>query len=685
MNIRFYQRLAWSGMKKNGKLYIPYLLTCIGMVMMSYILQSLSVCPLLRHMRGGGSVEMALSLGKFVVAFFALIFLIYTNSFLVRRRNKEFGLYHILGMGKKGIRRIIFWETLTTALIGLVGGLFLGVTFSKIAELVLANILQQTTDYSFTLKWEAFRWTLIVYGIIFIILMGNALISVQRTKTLELFQSEKLGEKPPKANWFLALVGVVLLAAAYFMAVSIKNPLSALLYFFVAVLMVILATYLLFIAGSVVLCKTLQKNKAYYYKKQHFVSVSSMTYRMKRNGAGLASICILSTMVLVMLSSTGSLYFGMEDTLMRRYPREISLAPYFPELDSLTPENINELRGAYEQVLEEHGVSKANLLEYSYIHIAGLLEGEEVLLHSYTVYADDIQVMDRLREFVFVSAEDYNRATGEKLQPAEGEAYVFPMRCEFDGEELHLDEICFRVKGTLTKTIPIFDDTAASVVPCVVVVVPDLMSLRPLQDRLDSMGYPLLNVKWGYAYDLPGVPEEEVYEIYRAQQDKILDMEFLQWSDGYSYSATCRSEEKEDFLNTFGGMFFLGIILSLIFVAATVLIIYYKQICEGYEDQSRFEIMQKVGMTGEDIRKNINSQILTVFFAPLVLAGVHLAFAYPLIWKILQLFFMRNLGFVIAVTIGIYLVFGVFYAVVYKLTAVAYYHIVSGENGDECH
>ena len=262
MNMRFYQKMAWSGMKKNGRLYIPYLLTCVGMVMMSYILQSLGCCSLLENMRGGGNIKVALNLGKFVVAVFALIFLIYTNSFLVRRRNREFGLYHILGMDKKGIRRIIFWESLMTASIGLSGGLVLGVAFSKLAELILANILHRSAGYSFTLKWEAFRWVFIIYGIIFFLLLLNALIGVQRTKTLELLKSENLGEKPPKGNLFIALIGALLLAGAYYMAVTIKSPLSAMMLFFVAVIMVIIATYLLFIAGSVVLsCRIYEKKE----------------------------------------------------------------------------------------------------------------------------------------------------------------------------------------------------------------------------------------------------------------------------------------------------------------------------------------------------------------------------------------------------------------------------------------
>ena len=681
MNIRFSLKLAWSGMKKNGKLYFPYLLTCMGMVAMGYILQSISVCSLLKHMKGGASVSLSLSLGKFVVAVFASIFLLYSNSFLLRRRKKEFGLYHILGMGKRGIRRIIFWENLISALIGLLGGLFVGVAFSKFAELILANILHQPADSSFTLKWVAFRWTLIVYGCVFLLLMVYSLIAVQRMKTLELFQSERLGEKPPKANWLVALIGVILLGIAYGMAVAIKSPLSALMYFFVAVILVIIATYLLFIAGSVVFCRLLQKNKKYYYKKQHFVAVSSMVYRMRRNGAGLASICVLSTMVLVMLSSTGSLYFGMEDTINGRYPREVNLEISTPDLASLSEENQNASRAALEETAKFYGLEMTDIVEYPFAMMVALFRGQEVLLDEVSVDTNDMNLMDDLREMMFVEADDYNRMTGENVQPKGNEAYVLPLQCTFEREELALDAVVLNIQGILTKDFPIGDNISASIVPALIVVVEDLDMLSPLEKMVNRFEYPVLNTLWCFGYNLPDATEEQIITLYGEQKNVLSNLEQFQQPDGgFSYYVSCKTAEKEDFISTFGGMFFLGIILSLIFVVATVSIIYYKQISEGYEDRSRFEIMQKVGMTREDIRKNINSQILTVFIAPLVMAGIHLAFAYPMIWQILQMFFMNDLTFVILVTAGIYLVFGICYASVYKLTAGAYYTIVSGGN-----
>ena len=324
-----YFRLACSGIRKNRKLYVPYLLTVIGMVMMSQIMQSLSYSPALHAMKGGSQLEAILSLGKIVIAVFAAIFLLYTNSFLIRRRYREFGLYNVLGMDKNALSKVVVWENLIVAVIGLAVGLALGSLLYKLAELGLVNMVLGQVDDSFVVEPEALKFTLVLFAIIFALIMARSLVQVRRSNPLELLHSEAAGEKPPRANYLLGFLGVALLAGAYYMAVTISNALSAFTWFFVAVLMVIAGTYLVMISGSVVLCRLLQKWKGYYYKKQHFVSVSSMAYRMKRNGAGLASICILATMVLVMISSTGSLYIGAEDAIAVRYPYDSTVKLYF--------------------------------------------------------------------------------------------------------------------------------------------------------------------------------------------------------------------------------------------------------------------------------------------------------------------------------------------------------------------
>ena len=677
MNVRLYPKLAVSSMKKNGRLYFPYILTCIGMVMMFYIIHSLSYSPLIRQMRGGSNVEVVLTLGKFVIAVFALIFLTYTNSFLVRRRNKEFGLYNVLGMGKRGIMHIIVWESLIVAVVGIVTGLVLGIAFSKFAELGLLNTIKADIDYRFTISPEAISFTLQIFTVIFFLLLIKSLIQVGRSNPLDLMRSENVGEKPPKANWLLAVLGVVILGVAYYMAVSIKSPLEAMTLFFVAVILVIIATYMMFCSASVVVCRVLQKNKRYYYKKNHFVSVSSMAYRMKRNGAGLASICILSTMVLVMLSSTTSLYIGVEDTLRSRYPMENQIEVNINRLEDLDESRLSLIRAEYEKVFTDHGIAPEKTLEYRYAYILGRANGNAIEPFS-NRETGLMFTYETTREIFLISVEEYNMVMGTDYIVEPGQALIYPMGCEFSDSTISIGNLHLDVVGRTKKSM-LSSSAMVSIVPVIMVVISDYEELVPLATMVDTHNEPILTLKWYYGYNID-VNEEKCAAIFNEQKSAINNT-FLNTEMGFVYSASRAAAEREDFYSTFGGLFFLGIILSIVFIFAAVLIIYYKQISEGYEDQSRFDIMQKVGMTKEDIKKSINSQVLTVFFAPLLFAGLHLAFAFPLVWKILQLFMLQDLTLVIIVTIISFIIFGIFYALVYKATAHSYYRIVSGANG----
>ena len=310
MKIGFYPRLAADGIRKNKRMFTPFILTCTGMVMMFYIIMYLATSKILDSLIGGATLRQIFALGSWVIAVFAAIFLFYTNSFLIRRRKKEFGLYNILGMGKRNIARILFLETLIIAVVSIALGLIAGIAFSKFAELGMVNIMHGEVTYDLSISGLAVVRSLHVFGVIFLLLLLNSIRQVRFASAFSLLRSENAGEKPPKGNWLFGLLGVVLLTVAYYLAATIENPITALFAFFVAVIMVIVGTYLVMISGSVLFCRILQKKKNYYYKPNHFVSVSSMVYRMKRNGAGLASICILATMVLVIMASTACLYFG---------------------------------------------------------------------------------------------------------------------------------------------------------------------------------------------------------------------------------------------------------------------------------------------------------------------------------------------------------------------------------------
>lgn len=673
----FYPKLALTGMKKNRRLYFPYLLTCIGMIMMYYIILFLAENPIIAAIRGGDSVQQMLSLGSYVMSFFAVIFLFYTHSFLIRRRKKEFGLYNILGMGKRNIGRVLFWETVFVALGAISIGLFLGIVCSKLGELVLVNVLKGDVRYSFLIDSAAIRRTVVLFGIIFLLIFMNTLWQVRKTNAIALLHSENIGEKPPKANWFLGIAGIVLLGGAYYMAVSISNPLDAITWFFVAVLMVIIATYLVFIAGSVLICRLLQKNKHYYYQKKHFVPVSSMAYRMKRNGAGLASICILATMVLVMLAGSACLYIGAEDSLLTRYPQEIVIMIRQHDVTRMSDADAEKKRQTVDEIVAAHGDIPAQPVEYRYAMITGVIDGNEMEA-DYRVYSSSVGVYKDIYQVYFVPLTDYNRMTGMHESLSGNEAMIYTYRCKYSYDTL---QIHHGGNFEIVKHVPEFQinsNMAMDILPSVVIIVPDFAnSLQELAAIETESGEQMLVPYWYYGFDLSLNVEEQVEiteEAYAALEPQLDSLD--------KYYGESREANRYDFYATYGGIFFLGILLSIVFLFATVLIMYYKQISEGYEDQARFAIMQKVGMTKENIRKSINSQMLTVFFMPLVMAVIHLAFAFPIIRKLLMLFNLMNVRLLVLTTLVIVFIFAVFYAVVYKITSNAYIKIVSDAKND---
>ncbi len=663
MSFSLYPKLALGGMRKNARLYVPYLLTSAGMVMMTYILAFLAFSPLTTVATGTSGTAMILNLGIFVVAGFAALFLFYTNSFLIRRREREFGLYSVLGMGKFNLALILLFEALFTAAISLVAGLLGGMLFSKIAEVGLLRLIGADFTYKLTVSPSALVFTVTIYLIIFGLILLRSVSRVGFRSAADLTKSENVGEKPPKGNIFLGIAGVLLLGFAYWLAVTIKDPVAALTLFFVAVLMVIAATYMIFISGSVVFCRLLQKNKRYYYNKRHFVSVSSMVYRMKRNGAGLASICILATMVLVMISSTTCLYFGFEDSLRSIYPREINATAYFESLDDMSEEATDRLRAAAENTLTEEGYTGQNFLEWRRASCPASLNGTSV-----STKGEDGQYI----QLILVPLSDYNTAMGTNETLSDGETLVYSYRTDFSGDSMTINGEPFSIRRILTDFFDV-GEIKSNMTPSLIVVVPDFFgTVDRLNTLADEIGAQRFTALWYYGFDAPLSPEEgeSFYGDIANELDGSVRFQSL-WSRS-------REANREEFLSIYGGLFFIGLILSLIFTSAAVLIIYYKQLSEGYEDAARFEIMQKVGMTKRDIRASINSQLLTVFFLPLIFAGLHLGFAFPFVSKMLTLFNLTNTSLLIMRTALSFLVFAVLYVIVYKITSSAYYKIVSG-------
>lgn len=685
MRAGFYPKIAWEGIKKNKRFYLPYVLTCMGVVMMTYIIHYLAAMPNLQNMRGGTTMAQIMGLGFWVVALFAVIFLFYTNSFLIRRRQKEFGLYNMLGMGKNHLSILLFWENLILFAISMVGGLAGGILLSKMAELLMVKVLGGEVSYTLGINPEAFVDTWLLFIPIFALIFLKGFIQIRKSSAIALAKSENVGEKPPKANYFLGIAGILILAGAYYIALSIESPLEALGWFFIAVCMVIVATYLLFIAGSVMLCRLLQKNEKYYYKKNHFVSVSSMVYRMKRNGAGLASICILSTMVLVIMMGAGSLYAGKEDSLNARYPYDISAeVDYMTEGDEMlfTEEKKDFFYQRIDEILKEHKVVPKNVEQSLSTNATGLLRDGKLTLNRYMIDAVNGNTMKDVAQIYLVPLSAYNRCMGTEKKLGKDQVFIFCIRRTYDDNTITLyDGRVLTVKEQLSDMM---DSGKASMlmIPSVFIVTDDMQSIiHSFNAELGSISEDAkcrLEVSYRFDTDLPG---EEEAELSQAISLGLRDMDYRGDGGFYSYNVECKGEQRAEVIGLYGGIFFLGIFLSILFLGATVLIIYYKQVTEGYEDEARFEIMRKVGMTGEDIRKSINSQMLTVFFLPLVTAAIHTAFAFPIVQKLLAMFNLWNTGLSLLVTGIAIIIFSIFYCIVYKITSNAYYAIVSGKNG----
>lgn len=671
MKYGLYPKLAWIGIVKNKKIYVPYVLTCIGMIMMFYIISFLANNHTVASISGGNTMQLILMLGSGIIGVFSAIFLFYTNSFLMRRRKKEFGLYNILGMGKRNLIQVLIWECLMIAGISITMGMGIGILFSKLGELLLIRILGGESDFSFQISGKSILDTLVLFGIIFLALLLNALRQIRLSNPVELLKSEAVGEKPPKANWILAVVGIALLSVGYYTAVTIEDPATALILFFGAAILVIIATYLLFVAGSVVFCRILQKNKRYYYKTSHFISISSMLYRMKRNGAGLASICILSTMVLVMISSTACLFFGTEDSLRNRYPRNIVVDTY-----SLDEEEVSQIQDVIWSVQKEYGEEENNVLNYQYISLAGFQKEDQFIINPDEIRRESA-LYENVKQIFIVPISDYNRLMGKEETLNSDEVLLYCTKSEYDMETIQLEGMeRWKVKGKVPDFVDNGTD-AMQVTASLFVFVPDLKKIQNSLLTNENLPYQEHNY---YGFDLSCDDDKQIEMEREIDTDVSKIREEME--DFPKVSIEGVASERSSFYGLYGGLFFLGVLLGIVFIVGAVLIMYYKQVTEGYEDQDRFQILQKVGMTKKEIQKSINSQVLTVFFLPLLVAGIHICFAFPLVYRMLLLFNLTDIGFLIAITAISYLAFAIFYVIVYQITSRSYFSIVSGKKHD---
>lgn len=673
-----YSKLAATGIRKNGKSYVPFILTTALMTAVFYILSFLSGNSMLRGMVGGGMMAIILQMGMFVLGIFSAIFLFYTSSVLVKRRKKEFGLYNILGLGKRQIARVLVRETLLLYLISEAAGLAVGILLSKLAEILAAKMLRGSASYAFSVDFKSIVVAMILFAAIFIVILVNSLRQMFFSRPIELLRSENTGEKPPRTNIPCAVIGILLLALAYVIASLVKDPVAALPAFFLAVILVIIATYLLFITGSVVICRILQKNKKYYYQTSHFVSISQMTFRMRKNGAGLASICILSTMVLVTISSTIALYAGIPDMIGSNYKNDITVTASDDEsyksdqLISRINLRCEDLGFPPKNSVTTHGMELSRNIAESVMGLE-VSSGET----NQTCFVDG--------RFTPLDEADNNiKSLGLELGERDIAVFEPNLKLITKNKTVKFGDLTLNVipidtmPEYLSQKIYRTGEIYAAVYVRDTKVLGDLYKEQksviaalnenlPIDDRLYSEE---LYVMYGFdvSEDINEV-EKVMASLYYAYGGIADDLDIM-------WRVDTNATLVERYYGVYGGLLFLGILLGGVFALSAALIMYYKQISEGFEDAARFEIFRKVGMTRREIKSAINSQVPKVFFLPLIAAGVHLFFAFPMLANMLNLFEMYNVSLFAFVSLVSYGGFALIYLAFYLLTSVSYKKII---------
>ena len=679
MNSKIYGKLAVTNLKNNGKSYVPYILASAFSVMMYYIMDNLYRNRSL--IEKGSPLAIMLSYADVVLLIFSVIFLFYINSFLIKRRKKELGIYNILGMGKGHLAKMLFIESVITTAASVIGGILAGILFGKLVYLVLLKILHLKRDIVYMISPVSIGITAAIFSSIFFVIFLYNLVQMKLSNPIELLRGGNTGEREPKTKWLMTIIGIACLAGGYYISLTTKEPLQALGQFFIAVLLVVVGTYALFMAGSITLLKILRRKKSYYYKTRHFTAVSGMIYRMKQNAVGLANICILSTMVLVMVSMTVSLYGGMNDVITTRFPYEAQI----------TSSGINQKE---EEQIEEiiKNMTKKNhtvLTSQIRFHMGRFTTVYNSKTKKFDMMAAGDYANSNVADLVMIPLSDYNQIEGKNVNLKENEVLLYHRNhnrndnrshkksdtdTQKDKKVIQLNNRSYKVIDELDRLAIAKADTTSFIDGWYVVVKDSSIVTSYLKDIYENSNiYDELKeyygkIQYSYSFNLNGSRANRAKtakSIQKQLQKKITNC-----------SVESRELSRESFYELYGGFLFIGIFLGIIFLMATTLIIYYKQISEGYDDRERYQIMQKVGMSKKEVRQSIRSQVLLVFFLPLIMAVIHLAFAFKIITKLLSMLNLTNVSLFFMYTVGTVAVFAVIYAVIYSITAKEYYKII---------
>ena len=670
MHKGIFSRLAKQNIRNNKSTYIPYIITCIFCIAMIYMMEFLRDCPTLdQAVRQADEVRMIVFTGEIVVEIFCIIFLIYSNSFLMKRRQKEIGLYNILGLERNHIGIVMFLETIITSIGSLAGGIAVGIIGSKLALLLLLKLLHIPSVLGFYISVKGIFTCLFMFGIIFLMILFLNLAKIHLSRPVELLRGNNTGEKEPVAKWLMALIGFICLGAGYYLAVTTESPIKAITIFLLAVILVMAGTYLLFTAGSIVILKFLRRRKSFYYRTGNFISISGMLYRMKQNAIGLASICILSTGVLLMIAMTVSIYFGMNDIMLNRYPYDVDMS-----VTSISEDECQTAIEAFEKAIADNKVPVEKSVEEIYLDIVCSKNGDQILIKP----ANTIRNSDSVLVLSLLDQAEYERLTGISANLNDGEIFAwYPSAVQKDS--VTVDETEFTVKKWLDKNPLTCGEDAVSDNAVLVVTDEDFKKFDEMRTEMYkgvSSAPAGEDLTLHLGLDITGSETDKI-DFGTPVMEVVKD---LKKNGGLSenswITSGIRQQEYESYYADNGSLLFIGIFLGSLFLMGTAMIIYYKQISERYEDQKRFEIMQKVGLSRREVRSSVRRQILMVFFLPLLMAMLHITMAFPMIRRMLLLFGMTNTKLFIGCTAGTVLIFAVVYGLIYLMTARSYYHIV---------
>lgn len=664
----FYPKLALTNIEKNKQTYLPFVLMSMLTIMLFYMMDSLIENTTIKNMNGGENVQVMLKIGMWVCIIFSVIFLFYINSFLIKRRTKEFGLYNILGMEKRHIARMMFYETLYVAVAGIVGGIITGIVFNKLIFLLLMKLLKVDSIPKYQLPFQSVTKTIIFFGAEFLLILIYNILKVHLTKPVELLKGDKIGEKEPKAKWIIALIGVVTMGAGYTFALTAKDPIKAFTLFLFAVVLVIIGTYMLFISGSIVLLKLLKKNKKFYYNPKHFTVISGMIYRMKQNAVGLANICILSTMVLISVATSASLYVGINGSIRSSCPRDISVSAYYNKNDKR-----QIVRDGIDRINKENNIDAKDEFEYENVTEIYNVQEKGVFIRE-NGYNGSLMSSDNEVYFMTMTTDEFNRITGLSESISDTQAIIY-------AEDDIIDDTITFIDGNMKSKLDIAKR---------------LDNIDEYKEKIGYLGYfegvgiaskfvILVINDYDLIYEFP---ENKAYYysinyntgLSKDENEKIIgDIYDYEWSkNDINVRANEIYDVRESMEQLYGGFLFIGIFVGILFLMATTLIIYYKQVSEGYEDKQRFEILKKVGMSDKEVKRTIKNQIVLVFFLPVIVSAIHVAVSFRIIKIILSMLSMGESPMYLLCTIVTMVVFCIMYTIVYGITAKAYYRIVKG-------